>query len=64
MLTHGTILNSRITEARPGEKILKKNREDRLLKKQLAEIDSNLRKINESDDLSYAPAFLEEEQKS
>lgn len=52
MLTHKTF-NTNITKL-PKERKLREMAEKRILSTQLKQIDNNLKKINETDDLSYA----------
>eukprot|EP00347_Sterkiella_histriomuscorum_P021750 403332895 len=52
MLSHQTFQTG--VQSMPGEHSLKKQAEKRLLDIQMKKIDQNLRRINETDDLSYA----------
>jgi hypothetical protein len=52
MLTHATGFSKNVL---PKDRKLREIAEQRILKNQLRDIEQNLRKINDTDDLSYAP---------
>lgn len=54
MLTHGTYKTTGTSAALPRDRKLREAAQDRMLKAQMREVEANLRKITETDDLSYA----------
>lgn len=61
MLTHGTIKTGISNAAAlPRDRKLREAAQDRMLKAQMREIEANLRRLTESDDLSYATPALKD----
>lgn len=60
MLTHNTFKSG--MGALPRERKLRERAEQRLLQGQLRDIENNLKRIQQSDDLSYAPSAIESSQ--
>ena len=60
MLTHGTIKTGITNAALPRDRKLREAAQDRMLKAQMRDIEANLRRLTESDDLSYATPALKD----
>ena len=60
MLTHGTFKTGISGAALPRDRKLREAAQDRMLKAQMREIESNLKKLTESDDLSYATPSIKD----
>ena len=54
MLTHGTLKTGISNAALPRDRKLREAAQDRMLKAQMRDIEANLKRLTETDDLSYA----------
>ena len=60
MLTHGTIKTGITNAVLPRDRKLREAAQERMLKAQMRDIEANLRRLTESDDLSYATPALKD----